>query len=253
MEFSGKALVLRQGPFREADVWLKLFSPGHGVFTAFAFGGMKSRRRFPGCLEPLSLALFTVGQSRDSRYLVLEEGTLVNGFSALKADPGRLGMAVNSLRFVEAVSSGPVESRRLFDLLLAYLEVLESGRGDESMPVFFRARVAFEEGYQPDLTSCAGCKRPLSAFDRPRFFVHKGRVLCPDCPPGEEAGDEPGQGMPVSPGALMALDWVRTHDPEQWPELSLTPETDRQCRRLVERFVAFHLGLSLENNGYKTI
>ena len=58
--------------------------------------------------------------------------------------------------------------------------------------------------------------------------------------------------MPVSPGALMALDWVRTHGPERWPDLSLTPETDRQCRRLVERFVAYHLGLSLENGNYTT-
>ncbi len=250
MEFSGKALVLRQGLFREADVWLKLFSPRHGVFTAFAFGGMKSRRRFCGCLEPLTLALFTVGQSRDGRYQVLEEGSLINAYPGIKADPRRLGMAVNCLRFVEAVFEGPGESSRpLFDLLLAVLDVLESGQGDETLPVFFRARVAFEEGYRPELTGCHGCGRPLSAFDRPRFFVHKGRVLCPACSSEGEAE----QGMPVSPGALRTLDWVRTHGPEDWPELSLTPETDRQCRRLVERFVAFHLGLSLENNGYKTI
>ena len=117
MEFTGKSLVLRTGRFKEADVWLRLLSPSKGLFTAFAFGGLKSRRRFCGCLEPLNLSLFTVQEGRRGDYLVLQEGSLLNGFPGIKADPGRLGQAAHCLRFVEAFMEGPGEARACFDLL----------------------------------------------------------------------------------------------------------------------------------------
>ncbi|MFH1968727.1 MAG: recombination protein O N-terminal domain-containing protein, partial [Verrucomicrobiota bacterium] len=70
MEFSEKVLVLRVGTFREADCWVRFFSPTHGLLTAFAFGGRRSRKRFCGCLDQLSQVHFRVSQGRQE-YLCL--------------------------------------------------------------------------------------------------------------------------------------------------------------------------------------
>jgi len=83
MEFSEKVLVLRVGTFREADCWVRFFSPTHGLLTAFAFGGRRSRKRFCGCLDQLSLVHFRVSQGRQE-YLCLQEGTLINGFELIE-------------------------------------------------------------------------------------------------------------------------------------------------------------------------
>ena len=52
MENTEEALILTVGRFREADMWVRLFSPGRGAFTAFAFGGSRSKRRFAVALTP---------------------------------------------------------------------------------------------------------------------------------------------------------------------------------------------------------
>ena len=103
MEFSEQALVLRVGRFREIDAWVRLFSPVRGVYTAFAFGGLKSRRRFLGCLDPLSHVRFKVRRSGYQGYHCLTEAQLLDAPRRLRRDMNRLGMAVNCLKFLEAV------------------------------------------------------------------------------------------------------------------------------------------------------
>ena len=77
MEFSEQVLVLRVGTFREADCWVRFFSPTHGLLTGFAFGGRRSRKRFCGCLDHLSLVHFRVSQGRQD-YFCLQEGVAVS-------------------------------------------------------------------------------------------------------------------------------------------------------------------------------
>ena len=51
MEWSDTALVLGVGRFRESDLWLRMLTRRHGIVSAFAFGGSRSRKRFCGCLD----------------------------------------------------------------------------------------------------------------------------------------------------------------------------------------------------------
>ena len=95
MEFSEDVVVLKVGTFREADCWVRFFSPTYGILTGFAFGGRRSRRRFGGCLDPLSLVRFRVSQNKRCEYYCLEEGVLLNRFSGLKKDLKKLKYAKN--------------------------------------------------------------------------------------------------------------------------------------------------------------
>ena len=155
MNATEKCLVLKVGSFREADCWVRLFSPTRGVFNGFAFGGNRSRRRFVGCLDPLSHVLFTIGTSKTGSYTVLEEGTLLNNFPAIRKDSARTGLAVNCIKFVEAVEIDPSDAKPVYDLLLEVLFMLEEGGGSSELtPWLFRAKMAFEMGYSPDFLRC---------------------------------------------------------------------------------------------------
>lgn len=248
MEGAERALVLKVGRFREADAWVRFLSPAKGVLSAFAFGGMKSRRRFVGCLDPLNLVLFCVETNKSGTYSVLEEGSLIHGFPGLKRDSARLGLAANCVKFAEAVQFGPQGARRLYDLLLETLYALERCDGEPILlPLLFRARVAFEQGYRPELFACRLCGRELSGIRSPRFLVERGGIACSECSPGD------GPGLAVSHGALQALQWIWQSPPADWPRLTLPLPVRRQCYELVERFVAFHLGLAWDNGAYRKV
>lgn len=259
MEFTEKALVLRIGRFRENDVWVKLFCAGHGVITAFAFGGSRSRKRFCGCLDQLVLASFRVGSSRRGSYHVLQEGVLLHGYPGLRCDPRKLGLVAHCLKFVEAVQLDPQGARPVFDLLLETLATLESGAvGAEMLPLLFKAKLTFEQGLAPDLALCVRCGRPawdhqcedswaaeLSDGHRLAFSVERGGLVCGLC--------DDVQAEPLCLGSVRVLEWIGKSRPADWPRLSLEPQMRRELARVVDRFVAWHLGLQWENGTYRKI
>jgi len=264
MEFTEKALVLKVGRFRENDVWLRLFCAGRGVLTAFAFGGSRSTRRFCGCLDQLVLASFRVGTGRRGQYHVLKEGVLLHGFPGLRRSPRKLGLVAHCLKFVEAVQIGPQGARPAFDLLLETLETLETSEvGAELLPLLFKAKLTFEQGLKPDLTLCVRCGRP--AWD------HEGAEHFVVGEPTDAAGPAPGLGFSVERGGLVCglckdpeaeplclgsvrvLEWICASRPADWPKLTLEPAMRRELGRVVDRFVAWHLGLRWENGTYRKI
>ncbi|MBI5520952.1 MAG: DNA repair protein RecO [Desulfovibrio sp.] len=257
MEFTEKALVLKVGRFRENDVWVKLFCAGRGVITAFAFGGSRSRRRFSGCLDQLVLASFTVGMSRRGAYNVLQEGELLHAFPGLRGDARKLGLVAHCLRFVEAVQVGQDGARHVFDLLLETLQALEAGSvAAEVLPLLFKAKLTFEQGLKPDLALCVHCGRPawdhdcaedddLDPAHRLAFSIERGGLVCSLC------DDVPAETLCLE--SVRVLEWIGTSRPAEWPSLVLEPDTRRELSRLVDRFVAWHLGLRWENGTYRKI
>lgn len=263
MEFTEKALVLKVGRFRETDIWLRLFFAGRGMVTAFAFGGSRSTRRFCGCLDQLVLGTFRVGSNRRGTYKVLEEGTLLHAFPGLRSDPRKLGLVAHCLKFVEAVQIGSQGARPVFDLLLETLATLEKSEvGAELLPLLFKTKLTFEQGLKPDLTLCVRCGRPAwehigAGLDAAAassgtglcFSVERGGLVCTTC--GDRQLDL--EAEPLSIGAARTLEWISSSRPADWPRLSLEPEMRRQLGRIVDRFVAFHLGLRWEHGMYRKI
>ncbi|BDQ36089.1 DNA repair protein RecO [Pseudodesulfovibrio nedwellii] len=252
MSSTEKALVLKVGRFREADCWVKLLTPGRGIFNAFAFGGSRSRRRFVGCLDPLSLVLFTIGTNKTGTYTVLEEGSLLHNFPAIREDPTRTGLAVNCIKFIEAVEIDPSDARPVYELLLETLHMLEKGGGSSDFtPWLFRAKLAFEMGFHPDFLSCGICGQSVVSLDGCHFGIEGGQVACRTC----LSGGKPLEGLarPVSTGVLRAFDWIQHSRPLDWLTVSMNNEVRRQTSQLIELFVAYHLGLSWDNGMYKKV
>lgn len=274
MEFTERALVLKVGRFRENDVWLRLFFANRGLMTAFAFGGSKSRRRFSGCLDQLALVTFRVGMSRRGQYHVLQEGALLHAFPDLRRDGRKLGLVAHCLKFVEAVQLGAEGARPAFDLLLETLATLEAGSvGADVLPLLFKAKLTFSQGLKPDLSLCVRCGRPARehgdgvhapapvggtpeaavcgySFEpgqgpRLGFSVERGGLVCSLC-------DDPAA-EPLCPGSVQVLEWIGKSRPADWPKLVLAPDMRRELSRVVDRFVAWHLGLRWENGTYRKI
>jgi DNA repair protein RecO (recombination protein O) len=246
MECTDKALILKTGKFREYDVWVRYISASRGVQTAFAFGGSRSRKRFGGCLEPFSHVVFKVGANKTGSYQVLSEGSLIKSFNSLRSNHRKIGLAANCVKFVDSINFDNDSARRIFELLLQTLTVIDAEDPDDFFPLLFRTKVAFEQGFKPDFTICGRCGKPLFGNHNYSFDIEKGVALCVECDPALK-------GFAVSSFTLRTLSWIQDTDPEHWTHLHIPSEVRSECFKVMDRFMAYHLGLVWEEAGYRRV
>lgn len=249
MESVEKSLVLKVGRFKEVDAWVRLFSARKGIFTAFAFGGSVSRRRFLGCLDPLNIVSFKVRTDVAKGYAYLLEGSLIAAHPRVRADGERLGMAVNCLKFLEAAHLGPTGGEGAFGLMEKTLAALEEADAPSRLvPLFFRARMAFDQGFRPDLENCARCGADLAAADSAQFLVEQGKLHCQAC-------RQWGKGASVALGAeaVETLRRIRSSEPAQWALVRTSGQARMECGRALDMFVEYHLGLTWEHGSFRRI
>lgn len=253
MQFTDKVLILRVGRFRETDLWVHFLSPKRGVLSAFAFGGSRSRRRFAGCLDIFNEVLFSVKTTRNGRYSALQEGVLIKAPIRLRTDWRRLGIAANCSKFIEAFGIAPDGSENTHAVMRETLDLLEEESAPPmNLPVFFRARVTFDQGYAMNLAHCATCSAPLEGKPLVGFQVGEGTFHCADCV--RRIGS--GQFLTVGHETLDALAHVQEYSPLRWREgilRDLGPAGHRDCARVVEAFIEHHVGLRWESNYFARV
>jgi len=246
MEFSEQVLVLAVRRFREIDAWVRLLSPTRGVYSAFAFGGMKSRRRFLGCLDPLNHVQFKVRRTGYRGYHCLTEGRLLDAPRRLRADPKRLGMAVNCLKFFEAVPIGPQGAAEAYALVRGMLAALDADKAPSPLfPLLFRARMTFLHGLLPVCGPCAACGGDIGD-DGAVCHVEEGKILCPAC---RQTGSG-GVRLPLGGEALSLLQAAVGRDPGCWADCRPEPAAAREFSRAVDLLVRYHMGLAWEQGGF---
>ncbi|WP_174408272.1 DNA repair protein RecO [Desulfovibrio psychrotolerans] len=248
MEFSDKGIILRVGRFKEADLWVRFLSPARGLFTAFAFGGCRSRQRFSGCLDHLNTVHFRVRMSRAGSYTSLEEGVLLRSPRRLRTDLHRLGLAVNCQKFLEAMGVSLEGAQAAYTLFEEALEALEADKGADAMlPLLFRARFAFDQGYRPETGFCLQCGCEMDSGQGAVFHVQEGLLLCGNCaaPSGPmfRLGNE----------SLDALRFVQEYSPLHWEALSLSERARRELTRAVDGFIQFHIGLTWDKGMFRRV
>lgn len=246
MEFSERVLVLQVGRFREADLWVRFLSPTQGVLSAFAFGGSRSRRRFVGCLDTFNEVLFRVKGTARNTYLALEEGTLIKGVNRLRHDWRRFGIAQNCAKFLLAFGvnrEGASEAHFLFKELLELLEA--ASELPALLPLLFRIRLAFDQGYGVNLDICSTCGREICQSGG-HLLVSQGQISCADCARNGRAPDK----LPLTPEGLSVLARVKADRPLAWACLHMTPATARECAKAIDGFIQYHVGLAWENGRF---
>jgi DNA repair protein RecO (recombination protein O) len=239
MDFSETVLVLHVGQFRETDLWVRLLSPSRGLLTVFAFGGSRSRRRFAGCLDVFNEIDVSVASSLRTPYLALREGALVRGLSRLRRDWRSFGVAVNCARFLQSFGVEPEGAAKAYSLLretVGALEELERP-APRLLPLLFRARLSFDQGYALSPARCFHCGRDLSGIPG-RLLTREGRIACCAC-----AGFFQDNRLPLGPEALSALRRLHVLPPADWHGLGLPPSAEREFSMAVDAFVRYHVGI----------
>jgi hypothetical protein len=79
------------------------------------------------------------------------------------------------------------------------------------------------------------------------FVVEKGRLSCAACRPTV------GLCLPASAGTALTLDRLGRSRPAEWARLDMGGLVRRQCYEIIERFVAYHLGLTWDGGRFRKV
>ena len=178
-----EAIVLGLMDYREADIIVTLFCRSHGKVAAVARGARRSRKRFGGALE--LFASLQVNFEQKEGLSILGETDIVTIYPGIRGEFAAIAHAGYACELVAAFMPEHHSNSRLFRLLTAYLEHLDTGAAEPSDRHFFEMNMLNILGYRPPLEGCQVCGAPLA--ENGCCWSAEG-CYCGACSQGRQAG-----------------------------------------------------------------
>ncbi len=189
----GEALVLRTWPFLEADLLISLFTREQGRVKGVARHAMRSRRRFGGALEPMTMVRATYAERPKQDLMRMDAFEIVASPLRGTVDWERTaGLQLMAEVLEEALPEMAVEDA-VFRLAVAVLGEMRAGQV-VAPAAYFCLWMARLMGWMPELGHCVVCGLAL----------HGGPVWWSPTADGVTCGDDRRGGSVPLPGEAVA-------------------------------------------------
>ena len=204
-----EAYVLRTQELGEADLIVTLFARHQGKVRGVARSARKSRRRFGGYLEPLSLveATWVEREGRDLHRLESVEGR--RSFAPMQSDPLRQAACAVLAEISDCYAQEAHGEPDAFRLLGAVLEALEQGGNPRLLLRYFEYWMLRIHGLLPDPDRCAECGSALELTRRVTLLPGTG-LLCSAC-----SGAANSVAVHLRPAERNLLERIRRESPSE--------------------------------------
>jgi DNA repair protein RecO (recombination protein O) len=166
---TSEAIVLRTWPVQEADLIVSLFTRDYGRVKGVAKSALKSRKRFGGALEPMTVARAWFAERPRQELVRLDQLEIVRSPLSMPVDHAR--MAVLSL-FAEVLDEALPEhdpQETVFRLVLSVLDATTAVESETMQPwmplTYFLLWMTRLMGLLPDIGHCTACGEPLQPSD----------------------------------------------------------------------------------------
>ena len=164
---TSEAVVLRTWPVQEADLIVSFFTRDYGRVKGVAKAALKSRKRFGGALEPMTVARAWFAERPRQELVRLDQLEIVKSPLSRPVDHAR--MAVLSL-FAEVLDEVLPEhdpQETVFRLVLSVLEQTTVVESETVQPwtalTYFLLWMTRLMGLLPDIGHCTACGEALHA------------------------------------------------------------------------------------------
>ena len=173
---TSEAVVLRTWPVHEADLIVSFFTRDYGRIKGVAKAALKSRKRFGGALEPMTVARAWFAERPRQELVRLDQLEIIR--SPLSAPVDHARMAVLSF-FAEVLDQALPEhdpQETIFRLLVSVLE--QTTVEQPWMPLtYFQLWMTRLMGLLPDVAHCTACGEALHAGET-SFNAYADGLFC---------------------------------------------------------------------------
>jgi DNA repair protein RecO (recombination protein O) len=231
--FVEESVVLGTVDYGDADRLVTLFTRGRGKLTAFAAGARKSKRRFAGALDPMTLVRAQL-VSRAGTTFRLDSVDIDKTFQSIRLDLSRISRGLYAVELARELIRDEQPHEELFSLLVGYLELLEANKAGPTSLIAFELSALQFAGFMPRFDVCAICGGGLA--DPLKFDPAHGGVICSLCQARSPYG------LPVAASLVTGL--LAIQRGERKP---LEAGERRKARDLLNHFIAAQLGQKLKS------
>jgi DNA repair protein RecO (recombination protein O) len=178
---TSEAVVLRTWPVHEADLLVSFFTRDYGRLKGMAKAALKSRKRFGGALEPMTLARAWFAERPRQELVRLDQLEILRSPLSTAVDQTR--MAVLSF-YAEVIDEALPErdpQATVFRLLASVLEQTSAVKSEIVQPwmalTYFSLWMTRLMGLLPDIAHCMVCGDTLSEGEV-RFNAYADGLFC---------------------------------------------------------------------------
>jgi DNA repair protein RecO (recombination protein O) len=157
---TSEAVVLRTWPVHEADLVVSFFTRDYGKMKGVAKSALKSRRRFGGALEPMTVARAWFQEKPKQELVRLDQLEIMRSPLSLPVDAARLMVLSLYAEVLEQALPEHDPQETVFRLIVSVLE--QTTIEQPWMPLtYFELWMTRLMGLLPDIAHCTACGEAL--------------------------------------------------------------------------------------------
>jgi DNA repair protein RecO (recombination protein O) len=173
---TSEAVVLRTWPVHEADLIVSFFTRDYGRVRGVAKSALKSRKRFGGALEPMTLARAWFAERPRQELVRLDQLEILRSPLSSPVDPVRLTVLSFFAELLDEALPDHDPHETVFRLLVAVLD--QTTVEQPWMPLtYFQLWMTRLMGLLPDVVHCTACGEALLAAEI-WFDIHGDGLFC---------------------------------------------------------------------------
>lgn len=240
-QYRTKAICLRLLDYGESDRIVTFCTSGYGKIRGIAKGARRSRKRFANTLEPFCLSQLLFTRRGPDSLAMIDSSEVISHFPLIRADLEKTLRASYLIDLTDQFLPEEKTNEPVFELLNAFLRLLEEHPATESLLRFFELRLLKLSGYDPILDRCLRCRNPVGTETPHRFVAADGGLMCLRCRP-DGAG-----AIAVSLGTIRTLLLGRDTPVERLGRILLSGQSADESRQLLAHFIRHILGRELKS------
>ena len=161
---SSEAVVLRTWPVHEADLIVSFFTRDYGRVRGVAKSALKSRKRFGGALEPMTLAHAWFAERHGQELVRLDQLEIVRSPLSAPVDPVRMTVLSFFAELLDEALPDHDPQETVFRLLVSVLD--QTTVEQPWMPLtYFQLWMTRLMGLLPEIGHCTACGDALHAAE----------------------------------------------------------------------------------------
>lgn len=168
---TSEAVVLRTWPLAEADLIVSLFTRDFGRLKGVAKAALKSRKRFGGALEPMTLVRVWFADRPGQELARLDQMEIVRSPLASRVDVARMAVLSFYAEVLDEVLPEHDPQEAVFRLLISVLEQTHAAESNAKSDLiqpwmamtYFSLWTTRLMGLLPEIGRCTTCGEPLHA------------------------------------------------------------------------------------------
>jgi len=173
---TSEAVVLRTWPLHEADLIVSFFTRDYGRMKGVAKSALKSRKRFGGALEPMTVARAWFAEKPRQELVRLDQLEILRSPLATPVDQVRMTVLSFFAELLDEVLPEHDPQETVFRLLVSVLE--QTTVEQPWMPLtYFSLWMTRLMGLLPDIAHCTACGEALKPGEV-YFQTHADGLFC---------------------------------------------------------------------------